>query len=149
MEGACRALSWPVIVRPDGPPRYGRSAYQSHEGPRYLRRASRSIVELLRAGEVVVIFPEAYPNVDPVFTLKDGESGFLPFRPGFVRLVEWAQRNTRARVAIVPAGFTYQRGARWRITLRFGPPLYLDEVGDQAALLRAVEDQVHALSQPH
>ncbi|MDQ3700533.1 MAG: 1-acyl-sn-glycerol-3-phosphate acyltransferase, partial [Chloroflexota bacterium] len=90
MEGACRAARWPVVLREEELIRQarehpGRVAYRPDETSRYLRQGVAEATALLRAGRAVAIFPEAYPNVDPRFTPKQG-AAFLPFRPGFARL---------------------------------------------------------------
>jgi putative membrane protein len=148
MERACRLARWPVVLRGDGLSRQsGQTAYTADEGPVYLRRAVRESVELLRAGELLVVFPEAYPNVDPAYTPKTGD-GFLRFRPGFVRLVELAQRDGQTRVPIIPTGFAYEPlpGGRWHVVMRFGQPIWLDDPSDVAGVARAVEDQVRYFS---
>lgn len=147
-EWACANLHWPVIIRHDGLSRHGRSAFTHDEQGRYLRRASRDVIQLLRAGELVAIFPEAYPNIDSAFTPKQTAEAFLPFRPGVVRLVEWAQRSGCSPVPVVPTGLHYRRGQRWEVVLRFGPPIFLDESHTRAELLRTVEEQVLRLSEP-
>lgn len=88
LEWACALLGWPVIIRPDGPSAHGHRAFAREERSQYLRSATQLVVGHLRSGDPIVIFPEGYPNVDPVFTLKQTTDDFLPFRPGFVRLVE-------------------------------------------------------------
>jgi len=157
MEWACAAARWPVVLRADGPALLdGTSAYRPTDTGRYLRRALHDATTLLRAGRMLVIFPEAYPNVDPDVMVKRREDDFLPFRPGYLTLADLAQRDRRTRVAIVPAGFvyTYTRARRggsareWRVTLRLGTPRYLDARADHATLARAIEDDVHALSAP-
>ena len=152
MEWACATARWPVILRPErlrAP--HVRSAYRPEESVGYLRRATHGAVALLCTGHALVVFPEAYPNVDPVFTPKPNDEAFLPFRPGFVRLVARAQRDGHTCVPIVPAGLTYRRGQRWRVRLRFGPPLLLaagTDRADRVALVREVEAQVRVLSAP-
>ena len=147
VEGCCRAARWPVVLRADGPVlRRGVSAYRPAEIPHYLRRAFGDVGELLRAGRVVVCFPEGYPTVDPHGSMKATDETLLPFRGGFARFVLHAQRNGLARVPIVPVGFVYQGGPRWRITLCFGPPLFLDRTADCAAVVQQVEAEVRRLS---
>jgi putative membrane protein len=148
MERACRMARWPVVLRDDGLAGQERSsAYSATEGRRYLRQAVRESIELLRAGEALVVFPEAYPNIDPAYTPKSDDS-FLPFRPGFVRLAELAQRDGTTRVPIVPTGFAYEPlpGNRWQVVIRFGQPIWLDDPADAARVARVVEDQVRYLS---
>lgn len=148
MERACAAARWPIVLRGDALTRPGaRTAYSPAERRRYLHRAVTETVDLLRAGEVVVVFPEAYPNVDPTYTPKTAD-GFLPFRPGFAALAALAERDGHPPVPIIPAGLAYRPGDRWELTLRFGPPLFIDDWPDRAALVAAVEQQVRDLSRP-
>ena len=157
MEWACAMMDWPVMLRIE---RLGetsdensgagskaiRSVYSRSEFKRYLRRAAMDSVRLLREGEALVVFPEAYPNIDPVFTPKNDSHDFLPFRPGFVRLAEMAERDGHTRVAIVPAGFTYVQNGQWHVTLRLGPALSRRDYVDSEQLVKAVEGQVRTLS---
>lgn len=153
MEQACRAARWPVVLRGERLQQDGQQvgdgaqrspgAYGASELLPFLRRASAETVAQLRRGEAVVVFPEGYPNIDPHANPKGGGRGFLPFRPGFVRLAARAERQGAAPVAIVPAGFRYQRGRR--ITVHFGAPLYLSGI-PAAEAVRRVEQQVQALS---
>ena len=153
METACHAARWPIVLRSDAESAIGgqnasTNVYHANERNQYLRRAVRDAVSVLRDGHVLVIFPEGYPNIDPVHTPKVGDDDFLPFQSGAAKIVAIAQRDSQTRVAIVPAGLSYQRGPRWQVTLRFGEPLYLDRPSQGVAVLSAVEDQVHRLSAP-
>jgi putative membrane protein len=96
---------------------------------------------------MLVVFPEAYPNIDPAFTPK-ADAEFLPFRPGFVRLVELAERDGVTRVPIVPVGFTYEplNGKRWQVVMRVGAPIWMNDTSDRARIVQLVEDQVRYLS---
>lgn len=144
LERACGVLGWPTILRVDAPANRPRP----DEATRYLRRATRDGIDLLRSGRVLLVFPEGYPNVDPHPTPKADEDAFLPFQPGFVRFAAMAERDGRTRVPIVPTGFAYERGPRWRATLRFGPPCSLAPGMEPAALARVVEARVRDLSRP-
>jgi len=147
MERACAAAGWPVVLRAGGRSlREGESAYRAGERGVLLRRALRDTTRLLREGQVLVIFPEAYPNIDPGYTPKARDDAFLPFDPGFARLVARAQRGRDTPIPVVPAGLSYQRGARWRVALRFGPPVFVDAAPDHDAFARAVEEHVRLLS---
>lgn len=146
MEAACRITRWPVVLRGDRPNGVDNRLSGARETRRYLRGALTLGANLLLDGEVLVVFPEGYPNVDPVYTPKRRDDDFLPFRDGYIKIVELAQRRGSPPVAVVPAGFTYTRGPRWQITLRLGPPEYLAGRDDAPRLARAVEEQVHALS---
>lgn len=141
MRWATASLGWPTILRTDGP-----AAIDDAEAARALRRAGREAVALLRAGHLLVVFPEGYPNIDPHETPKAGLDDFLPFKDGFVRFAALAERDGRTRVAIVPTGFSYEAGVRWRVTMRFGPPRYLEAGVPLPEIAREVEERVRALS---
>ncbi|HEY8326452.1 MAG TPA: 1-acyl-sn-glycerol-3-phosphate acyltransferase [Ktedonobacterales bacterium] len=163
MELACRLARWPAILRTDAFALRqgfydGVSAYRLREAPAMLRAATRMSLELLRAGETLVIFPEAYPVIDPFPTPKseraDGET-FLPFAPGFARLAQLAERDGRTQVSIIPTGLVYERLAtarpQWRVTLRFGEPTSIAAratPAEVAALVAQVEQTTRALSAP-
>lgn len=149
LEAACGLARWPVVLR--GERLHGtcvgeRTAFRAGEVRPYLRRARTLGRDLLREGEVLVMFPEAYPTIDPIFTPRTTDDAYLPFRRGFIRLVELAQRDGRTRVAIVPAGLHYERDQQWRVRLRLGPPMYLDGRTDGTTLRTALEEQVRMLS---
>lgn len=150
MEAACRMARWPVVLREERLRAQGvPSAYTAAELGLYLRRGIRQAVELLRGGRALVIFPEAYPNVDPAYTPKTREDDFLPFRPGFVRIAQLAERRTGTPVPIVPVGFVYvgaQAGAPEYITLRLGAPVFAPANGETAPVVELVERQVRQLS---
>jgi carotene biosynthesis associated membrane protein len=150
MERACKLAGWPVVLRDDGlAAQSSPGAFHATESRQYLRRAVRESVDLLRAGELLVVFPEAYPNIDPAYTPKI-DTEFLPFRPGFVRLVELAERDGTTRVPIVPVGFAYEPidGKRWQVVMRVGAPIWLSDGEDRVRVVQLVEDQVRYLSKP-
>jgi putative membrane protein len=103
-------------------------------------------IRLLRDGEVLVVFPEAYPDIDPQNTPKVATHTVLPFRPGFARLVELTERDEQTTIAIVPAGLSYVQNGRWHITLRFGPALSRSDYVDSTHLVRDVEKRARELS---
>jgi putative membrane protein len=168
MELLCRAARWPFMLRVDqySLDRFarGESAYRLEEAHPLLRVATQQAVGLLRARETLVIFPEAYTSVDIFPTPKDDGRSFMPFRPGFVKLAQLAEREGAARVNIVPSGFFYERldGPRrpawrfsrrklWRVTLRFGEAATIAPRATPAevdAVVAEVERAVHALSAP-
>ena len=153
IELACGLADWPVLLRGEELKRRspdGHWVYHPIEGRRYLRQVMQATTRLLRAGEVLVIFPEGYPNIDPHPTLKQDLESFLPFQSGFVKMAERAERDGRTRVALVPAGLAYTRERKraWRVHVRFGQPLFLDDFPSGALALRAIEERVQALSSP-
>ena len=152
MELACRSVSWPIIVRRDGPAfADGTSAYQDEEITSYLRRAVKESVALLRSGQVLVIFPEAFPNIDPSPTPKTGTETFLPFHDGFARIARLAERDGHTRVAIIPVGLDYLRNSpdaeSWTVTMRVGRPITPSERLPDDQLIQRMEEAVIHLSQ--
>jgi hypothetical protein len=111
---------------------------------------------------VLAVFPEGYPNVDLRGSRKPGPDDFLPFQPGFLHLVEFAQRHGAGPVSIVPVGFDY---ADYRgdgdcgeacagpvptpplyVTMALGEPVYLRAPAEREEVLRTVAERVRALS---
>lgn len=151
MELACSLADWPIVLRSKQFNQTSctrHSAYSPSEVIPYLRHACTDTVRLLRHEEVLVIFPEAYPTIDPNTTTKRGPDEFLPFQPGFAHLVKMAERYGQTQVAIVPAGLTYSQNEHWHITLRFGQALSRSDFSDTTQLVQAVEQQVQELSLP-
>lgn len=151
VEFACSLVDWPVVLRSEQFSEHeddARWAYDANEARQYLRRLMLGTARILRSGSVLVIFPEGYPNIDPHPTPKTDLVSFLPFRPGFVKIAELAEKDRRTQVSIVPAGLSYtqQPGNRWHITVRYGSPLHLSDFASSEQLLLAVEEQVHVLS---
>jgi len=148
MRSACRMAKWPIVIRSDSQVRPGGAAQtrQAAAARRKLLTATRECVGLLRGGQLLLTFPEGYPNIDPNFTPKAGDSAFLPFEPGFLRFVALAEQDGITRVPIVPVGLEYQRRDRWRVTLRFGHPVMRSPDGDAHVQLAAIEEQVRRLS---
>lgn len=151
IELGCGLADWPVVLRGEEMKQHSEQeqwVYQPLDGRRYLRQIMHATSRLLRAGEVLVIFPEGYPNVDPHPTLKADLEAFLPFQPGFVRIAERAQKDGHTHIAIVPAGLAYTKdsGKHWQAHVRFGSALFLEDFANSDALLSAVEERVQALS---
>ena len=153
MEGVCALVGWPVALRSErlnrpekveGRKRSG--AYAPNEARRYLLQAFIAATNQLRRGEALVLFPEAYPNIDPTFTPKQNNEVFLPFKSGFARIVEKAERDGRTCVAIIPVGLNYIYKERWQVTLRCGPALLRKDYPTEQQLIEALEEQVHRLS---
>jgi 1-acyl-sn-glycerol-3-phosphate acyltransferase len=142
MQRLCDQVEWPTVIRTDS-----HEAKPSAESRALLRRAAMQTVQLLRRGEIVVMFPEGYPNIDPSFTPKLDGDAFLPFQAGVVRLAALAA-TPEAPVSIVPAGFFYQQGSRTAIALRFGAPIEIQRGDDLPQKLRQLEDAVTRLSRP-
>jgi putative membrane protein len=122
---------WPAVWRPGAAWHFNREAYALS-------------LQLLREGRVLLIFPEAYPTVDPRGSRKSDADAFMPFDSGFLVLAERAGLN----VPLVPAGICYgSGGTTW---LRLGQPMYHSaaERRLRRATLDAMEVEVRRLSLP-
>jgi 1-acyl-sn-glycerol-3-phosphate acyltransferase len=150
LEWLARAGRWPAVLRPDRVRRTPLKAKQDRppEATHFLRQAWRMALDLLREQRVLVIFPEAYPNLDPFYTPKQAGDQFLPFRAGFVRLARQAQRQCGKDIPIVPTGLYYDWGKKRRVVVRFGEPVVLGDRQFDMAAVRHIEAQVQALSAP-
>jgi putative membrane protein len=146
MEAACRLARWPVALRGENLDA-SKSAFDKRELLQYTRRALEDAARLLREGEVLVVFPEGYPTIDPAGGRKIDADAFLPFRPGFLSIAARAAR-AGVRVPIVPAGFTYRKAqnGRWHVALRFGAPVVFEAVRDRGEFADAIAERVRALS---
>jgi putative membrane protein len=151
IEFACSLPDWPIVLRGEEFRKHKEDepwVYAPVLARRYLRRLMLAAARLLRSGEMLVMFPEGYANIDPHPTPKTDLDSFLPFRRGFVKLAELAERDGKTRVAIIPAGFTYTREGdkRWQARVRFGSALFRSDFASTEQLLQAVEERVRALS---
>jgi putative membrane protein len=152
METACELADWPVALRGDNVVRSGTDAGAGAFGASEIRRYVRSSIAkgaaLLERGDLLAIFPEGYPTIDPAGSRKNADDAFLPFAPGLLAIVERAERALGAPVPIVPVGFHYAPAARGRydIAMRLGPPLYRSADRSRAAFTSLLEARVRALS---
>jgi 1-acyl-sn-glycerol-3-phosphate acyltransferase len=144
LQSACRAAGWPSVLREPVRGAYDRET--ERERRLLLLQASREAVELLREGNALLIFPEAYPVVDPHPTLQRSDGEMLHFQPGTVRFAELAARQLSASIPVVPVGLRYTRGRRWRLDLTFGEPLLIGPDSDLDESLATLEAEVRRLS---
>lgn len=146
MNQLCALARWPIVLRPRHPGK-ARRPVDADDRRAILRQSARDVTALLREERIVIVFPEGYPNIDPTFTPKQGND-FLPFESGFLRFATIAQRSGIGPIAIVPAGFAYERRDpdRWRIIMRFGEPRILNPGAETGALGVAIESAVIHLS---
>jgi putative membrane protein len=149
METACNLADWPVALRGDNIDRAGAGAFGASEIRRYVRSSIAKGAALLERGELLAIFPEGYPTIDPAGSRKGADDAFLPFAPGLLAIVERAERALAAPVPILPVGFHYAAAARGRydVAMRVGPPLHRGAVPSRAAFTALLEARVRALSQ--
>ena len=149
MELLCRTVDWPIVMRTDALDREDATPERRAEARRLMREAMRQSIDLLDAGEVLVMFPEGYPIVDPhAATPREHPDGMVPFQPGVMRLVAMAERRLGRSIPMVPVGFQYDAvdDDRWTIDMRIGPPLVRSEAASDGDLLRRLEATVRDLS---
>jgi putative membrane protein len=147
MEWATRTARWPAVLRAErlvGAP--ARSAYRADEVDRLCLRAMRDAVGLLVEHRALVVFPEAYPTIDPNGSPKTDPDEILPFRRGIGAIAVHAATRLRRPVPIVPVGLRYTSSRRWRVALRCGAPISVDAGARPAAIAGVLEQRVRALS---
>ena len=143
METVCNLADFPIALRADNL-NSGASAFSREEIRRYVRRSIAKGADLLRRGQVLTVFPEGYPTIDPHGARKNAD-GWLPFRAGVLAVAAAAQRDGGPAVPILPVGLRYEpAGARTRVTVVLGEALRLG--ANRAALLAELETRVRELS---
>ncbi|MBC5809458.1 MAG: hypothetical protein GIW95_01155 [Candidatus Eremiobacteraeota bacterium] len=111
------------------------------------RPAIRAGAALLERGEMVAVFPEGAPTIDPAGSRKPAVDAYLPFGGGFLTMAALAQRRTGGRVPMFPVGFKYVRDREgWTVRVRIGTPAYLGLRTHRRALLEEFSARVQALS---
>jgi len=139
---------WPMVLREEAlanRPKANR-LYDRSDLRRYQMAALRQSIKLLEENRLLVIFPEGFPNIDPVFTPKTHADEFLPFKPGFAVIAESAERTLNRAVPIIPTGIRYQTGSTWLAQVDFGAPLYRRDFASRQDLIDAVAARVKQLS---
>ena len=153
MTQLTRLARWPVVLRTDalvnirhhGAPRL-RHAFSLADAQRYQRRAFKNSVQLLVDNRLLVVFPEGYPNIDPGYTPKRDNHGFLPFKRGFAAIARAAERRLGASLPIIPTGLQYSSGKTWKAHVRFSEPIKRESFASSNQLIRYCEDKVKELS---
>lgn len=144
LEAACRTAGWPAVLRE---PLRGMNDRETERERRVLLlQASREAVDLLRDGKALLIFPEAYPVVDPHATPQRADGEMLPFQPGTARFAVLAARQLSTPIPVVPIGMRYTRGRRWRLELACGEPVLIGPDSDLDERLATLESEVRRLS---
>ena len=104
----------------------------NRQRPLLSRRSLRTMIELLKKGEGIVIFPEG--------TYYENRMG--PGRPGLVKMV-----FSRAAFPFIPVGIRYMRkGRRNLVRIHFGRPIYKDSVENAEGLLQRIMQDIARLS---
>jgi len=139
---------WPMVLRQealDNCPAE-RRLYSASDLRRYQLAALRESITLLEANRLLVIFPEGFPYIDPVFTPKTHAGEFLPFKPGFAAIAESAERVMHQAIPIIPTGIHYETGSTWLAHVSFGAPVYRRDFPSRQDFIESVADRVKRLS---
>jgi len=146
MEAACRMAGWPSILRPDRLRRL-RSLGLASTAPSYraqLERGMEQSLAILRAGEVLVVFPEGHPTVD----LHPQRGSFVvqPFKRGFADLAILAATEHHGKVPVVPVAFRYKpQGTSWQVHMEVGMPRWVTSDDSALMVTREIEGAVRRL----
>ncbi|MDZ7699917.1 MAG: lysophospholipid acyltransferase family protein [Deltaproteobacteria bacterium] len=104
----------------------------NRHNPLKSREDLRAMVQYLRAGEGIVVFPEG--------TYYPGKMG--PGKVGILRLI-----TARFSLPLIPAGIRYgERGARTLVKIRFGEPIFPEKSRKPNQTLHMVMEQIARLS---
>ena len=148
-----RLARWPVVLRADAllhkntcGSAHFRHPFSIADVERYQRRALKNSVQLLVESRLLVVFPEGYPNIDPAYTPKADNHGFLPFKRGFLAIARAAERRLGAALPIIPTGLQYSSGKTWKVHVRFGEPMKRESFASDNELIRYCEEKVRQLS---
>lgn len=154
MESLARGCAWPVTLRTredwqsDGEPVFeAASVYRPDEVQPYQHRAFRQCVELLGRERVVVIFPEAYPVIDPHTVRKPRRETLAPFKSGFARVAVTAARRHGRPVNVVPVGIRADAANQRRLAFGFGVPRLVTATSDVEGLVAHIRADICRLSQ--
>lgn len=143
-----RLARWPMVLRADALARIEphERLFTAADIRRYQAGALRDAVALLHEGRLLVVFPEAYPNIDPGYTAKKTDDEFLPFKPGFLHMVSAAERRHSIKIPMIPVGIHYRAEKPTVAMLRFGAPLYLHDNATRERQIAILEQKVKELS---
>lgn len=143
-----RLARWPMVLREEALANCPRvnQLFDSGDLRRYQLAALRQSVKLLEEDRLLVIFPEGFPYIDPVFTPKTHADEFLPFKPGFAVIAESAERAALRAIPVIPAGVRYQTGSTWLAHVNFGAPIYRRDFDSRQGFIDSVAASVKRLS---
>ncbi len=148
MSSLNRVARWPMVLRDEALANCPseKRLFGAADVRRYQLAALRESVKLLRENRLLVIFPEGFPYVDPVFTPKTHADEVLPFKPGFAAIAESAERAMHRAIPIIPTGIHYQTGSTWLAHVSFGVPVYRRDFPSRQCFIDSVADEVKQLS---
>jgi 1-acyl-sn-glycerol-3-phosphate acyltransferase len=149
MQSLNRLARWPTLLRAEAVARHADTSnnlFSARDVIRFQRRALLQSVELLVEGQVLVVFPEGFPNIDPGFTTKTAVDEFLPFKTGFLRIIDAAEKKIGVKVPLIPAGIYYTTNTSTG-HLAFGPAIDRDQFATRKQLLDFLQAEIKKLSE--
>jgi uncharacterized membrane protein/1-acyl-sn-glycerol-3-phosphate acyltransferase len=141
MELLCRTAGWPTIVRPREIDRPGQ-VYSPREAHRLLVGGLREAVRRVAAGQLLVVFPEGYPLVDPHLPARRSENDRLA--PGAVWIARAAAARAGSPVSVFPVQLETTGSP---IVVTIGEPMVVTSQTDVGWATRQLEVILRA-SQP-
>lgn len=153
MESLARGCAWPVTLRSledkqgdgDASPEAA-TAYRPDEVQTYQYRAFRQCVALLERERVVVIFPEAYPVIDPHTARAPRRETLAPFKSGFARAAVAAARRYGRPISVVPVGIRVDAANERKLAFGFGQPILATATSDVQGLVARARADICRLS---
>jgi len=153
MEWLTGIARWPVVLRPealmnspDDGQLQAQPMFSVADIDRYRRRALRESIELLVSGQLLVVFPEGHPNIDPHRAARKPPKELLPFKAGFAAIAAAAEKRLHARLPIIPAGLHYTKSQPCIAELNFGATVWLKDFPCRSLLVRDLEERIANLS---
>jgi 1-acyl-sn-glycerol-3-phosphate acyltransferase len=150
MQSLNRLARWPTLLRADVVARHAdgsNNLFSDRDVIRFQRRAILQSVELLAEGRLLVVFPEGFPNIDPVFTPKAAVDEFLPFKTGFLSIIAAAEKKIGVKVPLIPAGICYTTKKICIGHLAFGRAIDREQFPTREQLLDFLQAEVKKLSE--
>ncbi len=141
MELLCRTAGWPTIVRPREIDRPGQ-IYSPREAQRLLVGGLREAVRRVTAGQLLVVFPEGYPLIDPHLPTRRSETDQLA--PGAVWIARTAATRLGTSIPVYPVQLETTGSP---IVVTIGEPIVVTSRTDVALATRQLEVAVRG-SQP-
>ncbi len=138
MELLCRIAGWPTIVRPREIDRPGQ-IYSPREAQRLLVGGLREAVRRVAAGQLLVVFPEGYPLIDPHLPARRSTNDQVS--PGAI----WIARAAAARIGTsIPVYPVQLETISSPIVVMIGEPIMVTNQTDVGRATRQLEVALRA-----
>ncbi|MCX2727566.1 carotenoid biosynthesis protein [Thermomicrobium sp. 4228-Ro] len=136
MEFLCRLAGWPVIVRPSERDRPG-IQYGTTEAQLLLVRGLRDAIHRVSSGQLLVVFPEGYPVIDPHLPGRRAMVGGM--KPGAVWIAQQAARRLATAVPVIPVRLILEPSDT---QLVFEPPIWVNADSSTDSIAKLLADRL-------